>query len=222
MVYQRKNQQMTIIKVICVVIMLFLFVTTNYVKAEEAEGTEEIQYIINETILPLQDASYQVGDYRGNGTCWAFAQHVYWAIWGETFDQNWCTEDDMLRLYPQGEDRRITAENAKTFLTAAQPGAVIRLQEDQYAPDLELGNRHSIILLDSFEEGCVLYHAWCGFATVSVCTWEDFEHMFREMVDFGYFKYIKYPNAQPLQPKLMNCFPNKNIQFAKTNKQKEK
>ena len=105
----------------------------------------------------------------------------------------------MLRDYPSGEARRITAENARIFITAAPLGSVIRLQASPYGPDSTAGNRHSLILLDKNEYGCTLYHDWSGYATINSFTWKEFENRFRTSIDFGYFKYIKYPGAKALQ-----------------------
>ena len=156
------------------------------------------QYIVNELTLPLQESGYRAGDYRGAGMCWEFARHIYFNIWGRFFFQYGGSDDDMLREYPTGEARRITAENTRIFITAAPLGAVIRLQEVISGPDSTKCNRHSLILLDKTDTGCTVYHDWSGYATVSTFTWAEFETLFGKKVDFGYFKYIKYPGAKAL------------------------
>lgn len=156
------------------------------------------EYRVENTLVPLAEKGYKQGDYRGSGLCWQFAQHIYYQIWGCFFYQNPGTSDDMLRSYPGGEYRRITADNARLFISAAPLGSVIRLQASPEGPDSTQGNRHSLILVDKDSEGCTLYHDWKGYSTVSVLTWEEFEQMFRTDIDFGYFKYIKYPAAREL------------------------
>ena len=83
------------------------------------------EYIVNGTVLPLSEKGYVPGQYRGAGMCWEFARHIYYSIWDRLFYQNPGSEDDMLREYPGGEERRISAETARIFITAAEIGAVI-------------------------------------------------------------------------------------------------
>ena len=156
---------------------------------------------IGDTALPLQEEGYREWDYRGSGTCWAFAQHVYWTLWGTAFTQDIRTEDDMLRYYPFGECRRITAENAEYLISRAENGSVIRLQTDPTLPDTAEQHRHSLILVSKDDNGCVLYHAWDSYVVISYYTWQQFEDVFNRRVDFGYFKYIKYPNAKAVVAK---------------------
>ena len=163
-------------------------------------------YTINDVYIPLQEDSYRERDYRGRGTCWEFTQHVYSTIWGTEFSQYGGTDDDMLREYPMGQARRITAQNAQYFVTNAENGAVFRIQEDPEAPDTMEGNRHSFILVAKNEKGCVLYHAWNSYTCISYLSWDQMEQIFRTDIDFGYFKYIKFPGAQPLHYPEINCF----------------
>lgn len=156
-------------------------------------------YTINGVTLPLEEKGYKDGDYRGAGLCWQFARHIYYNIWGCFFYLDRGGYDDMLRDYPDGESRRITTENARLFISAAPAGSVIRLQSVLEGPDSTESNRHSLILLDKTESGCTLYHDWKGYATITTCTWAQFVEQFRYEVDFGYFKYIKYPGAKALK-----------------------
>ena len=156
-------------------------------------------YTINGVTLPLSETGYREGEIGGVAKCWEFTRHVYYKIWNRFFYQGSGTEDDMLREYPGGEERRITAEHARLFLSAAPLGSVIRLQSVLEGPDTTEGNRHSLILLDKNESGCTVYHDWGGIATVSTLTWAQFEYEFQHKIDFGYFKYIKYPGAEALQ-----------------------
>ena len=164
-----------------------------------AVSTQAATYTINGVTLPLSETGYRVGEYRGAGMCWQFARHIYYKIWNRFFYQGSGTEDDMLREYPSGEERRITAEHARLFISAAPLGSVIRLQSVLEGPDSTEGNRHSLILLDKNEYGCTLYHDWAGNATISTFSWAEFEYEFQHKIDFGYFKYIKYPGAKALQ-----------------------
>lgn len=157
-------------------------------------------YTVNGVVLPLKETGYRPGDYRGGGLCWDYARHIYYKIWNCFFYHFAGTEDDMLRDYPSGKARRITADNARLFLSAAEVGAVIRLQSRLEGPDNTSGNRHSLILIDKTETGCTVYHDWRGISSVTTYTWEEFEKQFCKDIDFGYFKYIKYPGAKALRP----------------------
>ena len=179
-------------------ICIAIFIAAMWSVPAEA-AVQSQSYVINEADLPLQEKGYKPGDYRGAGMCWEFARHIYYNIWHRLFYQNPGTDDDMLRDYPSGQERRISAENARLFITAALPGAVIRLQSEPVGPDSNAGNRHSLILLGKTESGCTVYHDWSGYASIDTFTWEEFENRFRTSIDFGYFKYIKYPGARALQ-----------------------
>jgi len=179
------------------VILLILMTVSGSVPAGADDAV--ISYTVNEAVLPLQEKGYKPGDYRGAGMCWEFARHIYYNIWHRFFYQYPGSDDDMLRDYPGGEERRITAETARLFITAAPIGAVIRLQEVPDGPDSTEGNRHSLILLEKTEEGCTVYHDWSGYASIDTFAWPEFEDRFRNEIDFGYFKYIKYPGARALQ-----------------------
>ena len=159
-------------------------------------------YVINGVTLPLQESGYRSGDYYGAKKCWNFVQHVYYRIWGRFFSPYAGTDDDVLRNYPKGEMRRITASNAKLFISAAPVGSAIRLMTSPYGSDsVSSTSRHSLILLAKSDTGCVLYHAWAATATIEGFTWATFETKFRSGTDFGYFKYIKCPGAKALEYK---------------------
>ena len=189
---KRKNHILS--AALCMVCIMRVF--SMIVSGDE---TEQTQYVINDTVLPLEEEGYIPGDYRGAGMCWEFARHIYYAVWQRFFYQNPGSDDDMLREYPGGEERRISADNARLFITAAPIGSVIRLQSVSEGPDSTEGNRHSLILLDKTESGCTVYHDWSGYAAIDTFTWEEFEENFRTSIDFGYLKYIKYPGAKVLQ-----------------------
>ena len=159
-------------------------------------------YVINGVTLPLQESGFRYGDVYGASKCWYFVQHIYFRIWGRFFSPYAGTDDDILRNYPKGEMRRITASNAKLFISAAPIGSAIRLMTSPYGSDsVSSTSRHSLILLAKSETGCVLYHAWAAYATVESFTWAGFENKFRVDTDFGYFKYIKCPGAKALEYK---------------------
>ena len=170
-----------------------------FISGTFAINTQAATYTINGVTLPLSETGYREGELRGAGKCWEFARHVYYKIWNRFFYQGGGTDDDMLREYPSGEERRITAEHARLFISAAPLGSVIRLLDELEGPDTTQCNRHSLILLDKTEDGCTLYHDWAGNATISTFTWAQFEYEFQHKIDFGYFKYIKYPGAKALQ-----------------------
>lgn len=180
-------------------ILLLLLMMAVFVGADTFTSRADDKWTINGVSLPLDESGYRVGDYIGGGKCWQFASHIYYKIWNRVFYQDPGSDDDMLRHYPHGNARRITAENAKLLISHAPVGAVIRLQTIESGPDsTKTQSRHSLILLDKTEDGCTLYHLWSGTATISTLTWAEFEQEYRTNIDFGYFKYIKYPGAEAL------------------------
>ena len=149
--------------------------------------------------LPLDESGYGPDEYFGPALCWQFAYHIYEQIWGTGFDMYPDSEDDMLRNYPKtAEYRRITAQNAERIISNAEPGAVIRIQSDISGPDTTEGSRHSLILVQKDEYGCTLYHSWGGISTIKYYTWYRVEEVFNHYIDFGYFKYVKFPGAGAL------------------------
>ena len=68
-----------------------------------------------EIVLPLQ--GYEPG--KPSNNCWTFALAIYQAVWGVSFNGANGTPDDMLRNVPMGEQRAITAENTKKYITIA-------------------------------------------------------------------------------------------------------
>ena len=183
-----------LIRAIVLIALTAVLVCSANVSAAHAD------YIINGVTVPLEEDGFRYGDYYGSKKCWDFVLHIYYTIWDRFFLPFAGTDDDVLRNYPKGEMRRITASNAKLFISAAPVGSVIRIMSTPYGADqVSSTSRHSLILLEKTEYGCVLYHAWAGTATVEGFTWATFETKFRSGTDFGYFKYIKCPGAEALE-----------------------
>lgn len=142
-------------------------------------------------------------DANGNGNCWAFAQYVYKKLWpaDKTFTSYRGTSDDMLRKIPTGDARKITAENAKKYISFAQPGATIRIADYIDGSDGYNGGKakkiHSVILVSKDNNGCVIYDSNVTINGKKVTrlryyTWEQFATSFKAN---KYFKYIKWPSA---------------------------
>ena len=155
-------------------------------------------YMLRGIQIPLDEDDYRVGDYIGPGYCWQFVYHIYEKVWGEGFTPFPGTDDDMLRDYPL-DQREINYENTRLFLRAAEPGAVIRIQDSLEGSDETEGSRHSFLLVAKDYNGCAIYHAWGGYSTLMYYTWKDIAYLFKEYIDFGYYKYIKFPDAPALE-----------------------
>ena len=191
-----KNISKKLIKISAVIVIVLVVAFSSNAYETYAD------YVINGVTLPLKESGYGYGDIYGASKCWYFVQHIYYRIWGRFFSPYAGTDDDILRNYPKGEMRRISASNAKLFISAAPLGSCIRLMTSPYGSDsVASTSRHSLILLAKNESGCVLYHAWAAVSCVDYFSWESFESRFRYEYDYGYFKYIKCPGAKPLEYK---------------------
>lgn len=168
----------------------------NAAEATSEEVLREIaatSWTINGTTIPLSGYENMSESY-GYQQCWAFAQMVYTKIWGTSFTSIWKTSDDMLRNIDEGSDRAITTENTEKFLSFAPAGAVIRIQSeglDGY--DSGDGRMHSLILVDTDDEGCWLYDSG-DYILLRYLTWSAFSTKYA--ASYKYFKYIKWPGAE--------------------------
>ena len=126
--------------------------------------------------------------------CWYFARSAYRAIWGVDFTTRRGTDDDMLRDVPRGEERRITADNAKRFVSAARLGACIRIMEEIDEIDSYDCYHHSQIIIEKDNDGFTVWEGNIGAKIrVKYFTWEEYAEVHSY---YGYFKYIKFPGAQ--------------------------
>lgn len=151
-------------------------------------------YRIGNAVLPIVENNVYYGnpDWPSYGyqECWAFAQLVYRHIWWQEFNSYAGTEDDILRDEPLGNGRRITADNARRFLSRAVPGAVVRISDTIKGDDSVGQKYHSQILLEKRDDGVVIYESTNIGTWIDFYTWEEYESKYGEYV---YFKYIKYP-----------------------------
>ena len=148
-------------------------------------------YVVQNTTVPLSGYSDGAPSY-GYRQCWAFAQKVYRAIWGRTFNGYRSTLDDMLRNVGTGSARAITAENTKKFITAAALGATIRIAEIITGADSDGENIHSQILVQKDAKGFTVYHSTDSHIGLDYYTWAQYASYWRH---YKFFKYIKFPKA---------------------------
>ena len=178
------------------------------IEAEAASYTIEGK---NTVSIPIGEYTHMGPVFRdddGYGNCWAFAQMVYKKVWDTNFTYYRNTNDDMLRNVTGGAARKVTAENAKKFITAAAPGAVIRMCGEyiEGSDGLNGGKTtklHSVMLVSKDSNGCVIYDSNVNYGTeknpdcrtrLRHYTWKEFESTFGV---FKYFKYIKWPGSEP-------------------------
>ena len=169
---------------------------TLYQEYEKRRTPGECFYKLGHTIIPIVEDNIYYGEPRwpsyGYRECWSFAQTVYTNIWWQVFNSYAGTSDDLLRNIPRGDERRITAENAKRFLLQTEPGAVIRIGDTIQGKD-NVGNKyHSQILLEKCKTGVVLYESNSYKTSIEFYTWEMYEDIYGKYL---YFKYIKFPGA---------------------------
>lgn len=177
-------------------------------EAEAASYTIKGKNTVN---IPIGEYIHKGPVYRdanGYGNCWAFAQMVYQKVWGTSFTSYRNTNDDMLRNVTGGAARKVTAENAKKFISFAAPGAVIRMCGEYIeGSDGTNGGKtttmHSVVLVSKDDKGCVIYDSNVNYGSsknpdyrtrLRYYTWKEFVDSFGNC---KYFKYIKWPRANP-------------------------
>ncbi len=145
-----------------------------------------------EIVLPLP--GYEPGMPSNN--CWTFALAVYQAVWGVSFNGANGTPDDMLRSVPLGEQRAITAENTKKYISAAALGSTVRVALNPEGDDaFGTGYRHSFILIGKDENGFTSYEGSVnGKIRIKYFTWSEYAEGYFGR-NYKYFKYIKWPGA---------------------------
>lgn len=166
----------------------------------------------NTYIIQGKRISHTSVDAGENGGCWGYANAIYAWVWGKAFSSQFEDPDNMLRDLSD-EERRITAENTKAFISRAAIGAVIRVAsapstDSQFVNDdawystdttpcyLDDGRTpkyaHSIILVDKSDTGFTYIQSSGGVSSERTRTWAEFAEAYEKYV---YFKYIKWPGA---------------------------
>ena len=146
-------------------------------------------YTVNGKTVPLPDLPLDMTFEN----CWEFAQEAYTEIWGQRFSEFLDSEEDMLRGM-ESDDRLLTEENLKAFVTAAEIGAVMRLSRADclYGGDLE---GHNQIILQKDEEGFTVYEGnigWNGVISIAYYNWDTYIKLWPQ---YDYIKYVKWPGA---------------------------
>ena len=166
---------------------------------QEERRPWECFYQVGYATLPFVENNIYYGEpgwpSYGYRACWSFAWEVYWRIWGEGFNSFAGTDNDLLRHVGKGDERRITVDNAKRFLSAARPGAVIRISDTIEGTDTEGTKYHSQIMLEHDSTGVVIYESTNGGTWIDHYTWGSYVACYGE---YEFFKYIKFPGAEPL------------------------
>lgn len=181
-------------KIWSLLLALTLAVSLFPIRAQ-AKNVNGTYYTVNGVTVPL--ANWPAGGKSyGKNQCWAFTQMVYKKLWGTGFTSYRNTNDDLLRKIGTGDDRAITAANTKRFITAAKPGAVIRMTDNISGADNKGTRMHSIILVQKDENGFTNYDSTSGGVRLRYFTWAEFADKCK---CYKYFKYIKFPNAPALQ-----------------------
>ena len=160
----------------------------------------------NSTAFTLNGVTIRAGDEgtKGAHNCWKWAQAIYKKVWGCNFDSTFegtaARGHNLLRNLTDDE-RRLTPENLKYFITHSIPGATLRVQS---CPSSCSGfntdgcgkhQKHSLIIAEIREDGLVTmddqgsvhtrYYTWQGFCDSWGPKWV-------------FVKYIKWPNAPAL------------------------
>ncbi len=147
----------------------------------------------------------------GKGECWKYANAIYKLIWKENFSNQFSSGGNMLRDL-NDDQRSISAEHTKAFISSARLGASIRISNarkdrdpQQFAHDGVGGklsdgstkNGHNIILVAKSATGFTYIESTDAGRSTHTKTWAQFASDFAR---YKYFKYIKYPNAGAYTP----------------------
>ena len=160
----------------------------------------------NSTAFTLNGVTIRAGDEgtKGAHNCWKWAQAIYKKVWGCNFDSTFvgtASKGHNLLRNLTDDERRLTPENLKYFITHSIPGATLRVQS---CPSSCSGfntdgcskhQKHSLIIAEIREDGLVTmddqgsvhtrYYTWQGFCDSWGPKWV-------------FVKYIKWPNAPAL------------------------
>lgn len=140
----------------------------------------------------------------GDGQCWAYANGIYYNIWGVQFDSTFVgssgTGYNMLRNLGDG-DRTLTAEHLKNFIGQAALGATIRIGGctsscSNFNNDgLSCKHSgHSLILVAKSDSGFTTFERLTGPGRrEKTWTWDSFCSAYS---GYPYIKYIKWPGAE--------------------------
>ena len=160
----------------------------------------------NSTAFTLNGVTIRAGDEgtKGSHNCWKWAQAIYKKVWGCNFDSTFegtgSKGHNLLRNLTDDE-RRLTPENLKYFITHSIPGATLRVQS---CPSSCSGfntdgcskhEKHSLIIAEIREDGLVTMDDQ-GSVHTRYYTWEGFCNSWGPK--WVYVKYIKWPNAPAL------------------------
>lgn len=130
--------------------------------------------------------------------CWYYAQEIYNLIWDEDFPTNPSSSDNMLRNITSSEDRRLTTEHVKSYISAAELGAVIRLSGSNgldHRYDDTPG--HSQILVQKDSRGFTVIESAVNNdnSREKYYTWSGYVDWWADMGYHEFFKYIAWPGA---------------------------
>ncbi len=160
----------------------------------------------NSTAFTLNGVTIRAGDEgtKGAHNCWKWAQAIYKKVWGCNFDSTFegtaARGHNLLRNLTDDE-RRLTPENLKYFITHSIPGATLRVQS---CPSSCSGfntdgcskhQKHSLIIAEIREDGLVTMDDQ-GSVHTRYYTWEGFCNSWGPK--WVFVKYIKWPNAPAL------------------------
>lgn len=160
----------------------------------------------NSTAFTLNGVTIRAGDEgtKGSHNCWKWAQAIYKKVWGCNFDSTFegtaAKGHNLLRNLTDDE-RRLTPENLKYFITHSIPGATLRVQS---CPSSCSGfdtdgcskhEKHSLIIAEIREDGLVTMDDQ-GSVHTRYYTWEGFCNSWGPK--WVFVKYIKWPNAPAL------------------------
>ena len=139
----------------------------------------------------------QCGKTVGSGShwcCWNYGHNAYYYMWGE-YPSYSATKTNFLRNVA-AEDRLLTAENLKKYLSEAVPGALLRLDRAS-DPGASDNSGHTLIFVKMNDAGTgaiLLEGNHDGRGRTRIIEWK-FTSLVSVYSRYAYIKYIRWPDA---------------------------
>lgn len=132
--------------------------------------------------------------------CFTYASEIYKKIWGVGFSSDPSSSNNMLRNLST-EEKRLTAEHVKAYISAAALGSVIRLTGSAYVSSTSESYGHSQILVAKDANGFTVLESnvtaddGTTGSRQKYYSWQGYVSWWQQTANRNYFKYIQWPGA---------------------------
>ena len=169
-------------------VCIFCTLVTGIVPIANASNA----YVINGVTVHYDDFASSPNE------CWAYANNVYYKIWGQNFSSLFASSDNYLRNMPDTE-LTLTAAHLKAYVTNAALGSCLRICNSEYLHGSD-GWGHSQIIVQKDASGFTVFEG--GLTAAPHCrekyyTWSEYINTGWLGGTYSYIKYIKWPGCSP-------------------------